>query len=177
MTTRLQAHLCHTPHASLWSPVSKKRVRRKLHGETRPASSLCWGPSGHNTRSAAGVWELHVIWTLSCKYVQNLLEVPSRGESKNKNTHKKSKSLANPAMAYRSLQLWASISVKLGNFCSFTPGFLHPRDLGLLKALRCSVFTMAYQFVITRNTCVSADQGGADRWAPKDDWVHRQMNG
>ena len=40
----------------------------------------------------------------------------------------------NLVMAYSSLQLCVSISVKLRSFCS--PGFLHLRDPELLKALR-----------------------------------------
>ena len=126
----ITTYLGHIPRVSLWATVSKWTVSSKEETAERnpPASSLYWGPLGHNARSTEGIWELHRI-ELSTVNMSKIIEefLPED------RVEKKKKIPNNLVMAYSSLQLCISISVELRSFCSWTPGFPHPRDPELLR--------------------------------------------
>lgn len=105
-----------SPRASLWAPCSKRTVSSKEETAERnpPPSSSCWGPLGHNPEAQRV--RITQDWALNCKYVQNHRGVPSRGQREGKK-----KIPNNLGMAYSSLQLGISISVKLRSLFTWLP--------------------------------------------------------
>ena len=140
----ITTYLGHIPHALLWAVLPKPHylLAHYLTSSCLQMNSFIKGGNcreNHLQAFVGGPWgtiqkhrgclRITQDWTLNCKYVQNHRGVPSRGQS----GKKKKKIPNNLVMAYSSLELCVSISVKLRSLCS--PGFPHPRDPELLKAL------------------------------------------
>lgn len=111
------------PHYGLLSPNRQFHLSRKHQRNTTFKPLL--GALGAQSRSTEG--ENYTRIELSTVNVSKIIKEFLQRTERKKNPN-------NLGMAYSSLQLGISISVKLRCFCS--PGFPHLRDPELLKALR-----------------------------------------